>query len=167
MPKSFGNNGNTCALASECGDLTLCHVIWLSLASVNKFVTIAGFNKVIQCPFLSIALEKVSVFIYTNYTRTEMQQLRNTFLFPWIEWTQLQVWKHPWSCCRSWALAVPSTVFRALLLATAVICSIECLTKVEPLIIKVQPSQMPKSSNLQFGEKVCWNIFIQCKHPIP
>lgn len=39
--------------------------------------------------------------------------------------------------------------------------------KVVPLIIKVQLSLMPKSSNLLFREKVCRNIVIWCNHPAP
>lgn len=59
------------------------------------------------------------------------------------------------SCCSSWAPAVQSTAFRALVFACCSYLLHGVPHKVVPLIIKVQLSLMPKSSNLPFGEKVC------------
>ena len=63
--------------------------------------------------------------------------------------------KCPQSCCSSWAPAVQSTAFRALVFACCGYLLHGVPHKVVPLIIKVQLSLMPKSSNLPFGEKVC------------
>lgn len=57
------------------------------------------------------------------------------------KWTEPQIGKH--LCCSSWAPAMQSTAFRALVFAIVVICSMEGLTKVLPLIIKCSSAWCP------------------------